>query len=501
MGADPKVYEYRKEAVQDAIVGALKRRRGEATVADLVAFTGLPSHQVETELPAVADEYSGRLKVTESGDILYSFPRGFTSRYRGFGPFARRTFKGLKKGVAAAAAFLFKAWIMVMLIGYFALFVILILVALAASMAANASDRDGKSRGRSGGGLALTGRLIDLFVRIWFYNEVFKGPGQRRYEHDRRTRAKENRRPLHKAIFSFVLGEPDPNAGHDALEKRAFVALARRKKGVVLLEDFMSLTGLSPADADLAINRYLYEFGGSPEVSEAGTVYYRFPSLLRRARADEAGADESPFKRLRPFSANDKKANAWYAGINGFNLVLGGYFLYFALAHGFISGPAASGAGYLYYVTLRLLYQFMGEASLNIVVLGLGVVPLAFSALFWLVPLVRAARLAKENEAIKAGNLRRVAYAQALAKPANVAAPDPAALPEAARPASGKRAAEKAIEELAAYEGGDPTPSGAWAMPALERKLKDLDGLRAKVRPEDYTLGSVAFDTDAPGDS
>ncbi len=501
MGAEPKVYEYKKEAVREAIVGALKKRRGEATVADLVAFTGLPSHQVEAELPAVADEYSGRLKVTESGDILYSFPRGFTSRYRGFGPFARRAFKALQKGVAAAAAFLFKAWIMVMLVGYFALFVALILVALAASVAASASDRNGKSRSRSGGGLALTGRLIDLFVRIWFYNEIFKGPGQRRYEYDRRARAKENRRPLHKAIFSFVFGEPDPNAGHDALEKRAFVALARRKKGIVLLEDFMGLTGLSPAEADVAINRYLYEFGGSPEVSEAGTVYYRFPSLLRRARADEAGADESPFKRLRPFSANDKMANAWYAGINGFNLILGGYFLYFAFAHGFISGQAASGAGYLYYVTLRLLYEFMGPASLNAVALGLGVVPLAFSALFWLVPLVRAARLNKENEAIKAGNLRRVAYAQALARPAAAAAPDPAALPEAARPASGRKAAERAIEELAAYEGGDPTPSGAWALPALERKLKDVDELRAKVRPEDYTLGSVAFDTDAPGDS
>jgi hypothetical protein len=501
MGREAKVYDYKSDRVQDTLLGALKKRKGEASVADLVAFTGLPKHQVESELPALADEYAGRLKVTESGEILYSFPRGFTSRYRGLGPGLKKLWKGTKRFALALATYLFKAWIMVMLVGYFALFVALIVLAVLASFAASASDRNGRSRSRSGGGLGLAARLIDLFVRIWFYNELFKSPGQRRYEVDARSRKRENRRPLHKAIFSFVFGENDPNADHDAVEKRAFIALARAKKGIVLLEDFMAVTGLAPAAAETAINRYVYEFEGSPEVSDEGTVYFRFPALLRRAQGDAAGASDSPFKRLRPFSANDKKANAWYIGINAFNLVLGGYFLYSAASYGFIAERAVTGASYLYYFVLRVFYEFMGTGALSFISIGLGAVPLAFSALFWLVPFIRSLRLKAENERIKEGNLRRVLYAQAVASPSLVRVPELSSLPEPARPSS-LTLPERALEELAAYEGGDPVADGkAWRLAELERKARDAESLRAAVRPDDYRLGGVAFDSDAPGDA
>ncbi len=501
MAKQDKVYDYKRDAVQARLVSALKKRRGEATSADIVALTGLPKYQVDSELPAVADEFSGRLKVTDSGEILYSFPRGFTSRYRGFGPAAKKAWKLAKKGLAAAGTFLFKAWIMVMLVGYFALFLALIVLAVVASFAASASDKNGKSRSRSsGGGLFLAGRLIDLFVRIWFYSEVFKSPGQRRYEANARARGRENRRPLHKAIFSFVFGEPDPNAAHGELEKRAFVALVRVKKGLILLEDFMAVTGLPPVQAETAINRYLYEFEGSPEVSEEGTVYYRFPALMMRAQGDSTGAGDAPFRRLRPFSANDSKANAWYAGINGFNLLFGSYFLVSALSLGFFENAAVSGLSYLYYFTLRLFYGFMGQGALGAVMVGLGFVPIAFSALFWLIPLVRSARLASENARIKAENLRRVLYSQALASPSAVRAPEPASLPEMARPENAAQA-ERALEELAAYEGGEPVAgSSAWALKELARKARDIDSVRAALRPDSYGLGGVAFDSDAPAD-
>ena len=494
MATTANVLDYKKEAVRDAIVGAFKQRRGEAAPADIVAFTGLPKPQVDAELPAVADEYGGRLKVTESGEILYSFPDGFRSRYRGFGPGLKRALKALVKGAAAVGTFLFKAWIMVMLVGYFALFVALVVLALVASVAASASDRNGKSRSR-GGGFALTGRLIDLFVRIWFYNEMFKSPGQRRYAADSRARSREDRRPLHKAVFSFVFGDPDPNADHDAVEKRAFVALVRARKGVVLLEDFMAVTGLPPDEADKAINRYLYEFEGSPEVSEGGTVYFRFPKLLLRARADESGASDSPFQRLRAFSANDKKANMWYAAINGVNLLFGSYFLYCSLAYEALAARPITGGTYLFWFVGNLFAQFSAD-PLGLIMIGLGLVPLAFSALFWLIPALRAGSLARQNERVKERNMRRALYAGAVSSPSAVRAPDPAALPESARPKNAE-APRKAVEELAAWERGEPAEGGAWRLAELERKTADAERIRASVRPDDYRLGGVAFDSGA----
>ncbi|MDX9897996.1 MAG: hypothetical protein RBT62_03685 [Spirochaetia bacterium] len=492
MAKASNVLDYNKDAVRDGIVTAFKQRRGEAAPADIVAFTGLPKQQVDAELPAVADEFGGRLKVTDSGEILYSFPHGFKSRYKGFGPASRRLLKTLGKGAAAVATFLFKGWIMVMLIGYFALFVALIVLAMLASVALSASDKNNRSRSKGGGAFMAT-RLIDLFIRIWFYNEVFKSPGQRRYESNSRARKKENRRPLNKAIFSFVFGEADPNADHDLVEKRAFIALARLKKGIVLLEDFMSVTGLSPEEANLAINRYLYEFEGSPEVSESGTVYFHFPKLLLRARSDEPGTSDSPFKRIRAFSANDKKANFWYSAINGVNLVFGSYFLYCSLALGSLTTGVVTGGTYLYWFVATLLSEFLIN-PFPLMAIGLGMVPLAFSLLFWLVPAVRKGRLSRENERIKEGNLRRALYASAVSSPSAVRTPDGTSLPAAARPAN-TAAPQKVVEELAAFEGGEPVDAGVWRLVELERKVVDAERLRAAVKPEDYRLGGIAFDS------
>jgi hypothetical protein len=500
MPPEQKVYDYKKDAVRDSIVGAFRKRKGEATIADIVAFTALPKYQVETELPAVADEYGGRLKVTESGEILYSFPRGFVSRYRGFGPAFRRFMKLAGTVVRSVAAFVFKAWIMVMLVGYFALFVALAVLALLASVAASSAggERGSRSRGRSGGlgGVMFATRLIDIIIRIWFYNEVFKSPGQRRYENDLRARKKENRRPLSKAIFSFVFGEPDPNAKHDEVQKKAFLSLARVKKGVVLLEDFMSITGLSPVEAETAINRYLYEFEGLPEVSENGTVYYRFPGLMKRVRSDEAGLTDSPMAKIRPFSANAPKANRSYALINGVNLLFGTYFLYCSLALGYNMPEVVGGGTYLYWFVLSLLAQ-VGLNPLLITSLVLGVVPIVFSFLFWLVPGVRAGQLKAENERIKTANLRRILYAQAAANPSRVQLPDQSGLPESARPANAK-AGVKVLEELATYEDGEPLSGGvAWRLAELERKLADAAKLRDRVNLEDYRLGGTVFDTES----
>ena len=379
-----------------------------------------------------------------------------------------------------------------MLIGYFALFIALAVMAVLASVAISASDRNGRSRSRGRGGVNLVGGLFDMFIRIWFYNEVFKTPGQR-HQADSRSRSRENRRPLHKAIFSFVFGEPDPNADHDSVEKRAFVALARQKKGVIILEDFMAVTGLSRDEADRAINRYLYEFEGSPEVSDSGTVWFSFPKLLLRSRADDGGAADSPFKRLRPFSANAKKSNAWYAAINGINLIFGSYFLYCTLAIEGLSNKAVTGGTYLFWF-VGSLASSISSNPLALIMIGLGIVPLSFSALFWMVPALRAGSVARENERIRLENMRRTIYAAAVASPSAVRAPDTDTLPAAARPRDGA-APRKTVEELAAAEEGEALPGGAWRLVELERKVADIERVRAAVRPEDSRLGGIAFDS------
>jgi hypothetical protein len=136
------------------IVTAFKSRKSGASPADIAASTGIPLYTVRELAPRAADEFSGRLEVTESGEILYSFPQGFTSRFRGFVPSLKKTSEKLIRFFTALGVFLFKAWIMVMLLGYFLFFMALALGSLFLSVAGN--SRGSSSRDRRGGGHGQT---------------------------------------------------------------------------------------------------------------------------------------------------------------------------------------------------------------------------------------------------------------------------------------------------------------------------------------------------------
>jgi hypothetical protein len=506
--------DYKPELVRERIVDVFKKRKGEATTADLVALTGLPKAQVEAEVPAVSDEYGARLRVTESGEILWSFPSGMHSRYRGLLPSLKRGWKAFKKGFVAAASFLFKAWIVVMLVGYFALFVALVVLALVASIAVSMSgskdDRGGRRGGGGLGGLYLTTRLIDTFVRIWFYSELFKSPEDRYNQRSARYERKKEKRPLHKAIFSFVLGDGDPNADWDTVEKKAVVAFLQANKGIITIHEFMAITGLPPLEAETRINRYLFEFEGEPLVSDAGTIYYSFPGLLRRKdRVDRTYGGTTPMKRLAPFSSNPAKMNRWFAFLNGFNLLFGGYFLSQALAaHPVLEALYAGkyalklvmvrGFDAFYLFTHQLLGKFAGVAD-PAPVLGwaLGAVPLVFSALFYLIPFLRKLRVDAANERIKKENLRRVAYRAVLDSP-SAARPEAIGLQVASSAAANpkdKGVADKVLVELAAATGGEPAAGGAYAYPAIAESQEEARKARAAVRDSDFDLGQTVFDS------
>jgi hypothetical protein len=506
-----KVYDYDAGPVRDRLVDVFRKRKGEATTADLIALTGLPKAQVEAEVAAVSDEYGARLRVTESGEILYSFPAGMRSRYRGLGPSASRAWKAFRKAAARVAAFAFKIWIVVMLVGYFVLFIGLALLALLASVAVSASGNSSDNRGsrsdRGGGlgGMLITGRLVSTIFNIWFYSEMFMTPEQRAARVGRRR----ERRPLYKAIYSFVFGDGDPDSGWDTVEKKAFVAFAQANRGIITMPEFMALTGLGPLQAEEAINRYLYEFEGSPEVTEGGTIYFFFPALLRKKDRDDRTRGASvPMRPIAAFSSNAKKANLTFLAFNGANLLFGAYFLAGALSsnallprlYGEFAGRLITVRGWdgFYYFTHQVFGKFLGMADptafLGVV---LGAVPVAFSLFFIAIPAIRSRRLAARNERARVENLRRVAYRTVLDSPIPVR---PEAIPvydDAARPRDG-RSAEKALRELAAWSGAEPLADGSYSFAEIERGKAEAAKARAAVNTASYELGGVAFDSEAP---
>ncbi|MCX7024010.1 MAG: hypothetical protein NT080_05250 [Spirochaetes bacterium] len=508
MAKQKRVYDYNPGVVRDALVGAFRARKGEATVADLVAATGLPNYQVQTEVRAVSDEYGARLRVTESGEIKYSFAGGMRSRYRGFGPSAARFLGALGKGVKAVAVFAFKAWIAVMLVGYFVLFLALAVLALVASVAASTAGKGDRKRSRGDGGLFLVGRLFELIFRIWFYNEVWKSPERHAFENERRSEKTRDRRPLHKAVFSFVFGDGDGRKEWDDTLRKDFVAFVRSRRGVIVLEEFMSLTGYAPLAAEEAINRFLVEFEGSPEVTSGGTIYYFFPELLK---SEKALLDSGPRSvRERPavrFSVNPRASDRWFGIFNLVNLAFGGYFLAGSAA---AMGAIGSGAmavdpffGFHLFV-LRLVAVFLPVSDpVQLVFVGLGLVPVGFAILFYLVPFLRSMSVAALNREVALENQRRSVYSRVWSADGPLSAVDigsgsgQGGMGEGKKHVSGQ--AVKVLEELAAYEGAQAVATDrgvmTWSFGEVARKRADAEAARAAIDLKRYELGGTVFDS------
>jgi hypothetical protein len=498
--------EVRNRQAYEKLTTALRRQAKGATVADIVAKTALPLETVRELLPAAADEYSARLEVTESGEIRYSFPRGFTSKYRGFRAGLGKAFRGIKKGLKTAGVWIFKVWIMVMLIGYFALFMLIALASLLLSVAASSSNSNGRSSHRGGGvgGLYLASSIFNTIIRIWFYSELL---GTNRRYNGRQTPAKPKGKPLYKAIFDFVFGPGDPNARWDERENQAVIAYIQGNRGVISVPEFAALTGLTPGEAEERITGFCAAFGGSPEATDDGTVVYRFDDLLRRSDSRNRSFPDlsGPIKRLRAFSSIPKKANAWFALIIGANLVFGGYFLYNALNIGANLTQTLSAQGQpaialnLYNITYIMASQFI-ENPLPVITTGLGWVPIIFSAVFWLIPALRFFGNKQDNETIKLENFRKLGYGHIWRGPAKVNPRDFQAEAVECKPTNLAAAQGKIIKEIGAYAVPevvvDETGATVYNFAELDREKRALAKYRDSLDGKAAELGGVVFDTE-----
>ncbi|GHV22958.1 hypothetical protein FACS189494_10470 [Spirochaetia bacterium] len=482
------------QADYQKICSCFKKQRAGITIADVVAKTALPLETVRSLAPVAADEYSARLRVTESGEILYSFS-SWTSKYKGFKAVFSRGWQRFKKGLKIAAMGIFKVWIMLMLVGYFVVFMLIALAAMLLSVAANNSNSGRRS---SGGGLGLTSGIFDFIIRIWFYSEL-TNTLDRRYNNYgiQRSRKKTKGAPLYKAIFSFVFGDGDPNADIESREKAAVIAYIQANNGVITLPEFMTLTGTKSTDAELRITEYCVQYGGSPEASEDGTVIYQFDVLMLRAdKKDRSFLSEgfsAPLKRLRQFSSNKTKSNVIFSIINFVNLIFGGYFLVNALNTGHIITQAQFNASsYVYGVTYILMRHIM-ENPLPVLIYGLGIVPLVFSILFWFIPFVRSLLVKKENENIKYQNLRKTGYGFILDNPQSVKENDIKAAVAECKPKNWTTARNKIIIEMGSYSQPEVSVEGngetVYKFNDLIREKEAVEKIRSGVDKNKQELG------------
>ena len=358
------------------LTAALRRLRGRATLGDVVAATGMPEHEAETALKGLLETFRGHLEVSDSGDLLYQFDPKLIARDRE--PLGLR----LRRAAWAAFKTAFKVWTAVMLVVYFVVFVVLIILA----MAANKDDR-GFGGGRRGGfGLG------DFVLLHWLLGGRGWNRGSLYYGHSHARRLpKDAQPPFYKKVFAFIFGPEDPRPTQ-VQKDRSLLRLIRARRGVLTSAELVEHTAQTIDGANEEMGRLTGAYGGDPRVSDGGEVVYAFPGLMKSAHGKVRAREPNPaWMRLeypKKLTGNSGAANFGIGAMNGFNLIAGSVIGLGLGVETAVISAAALPPGLVFY--------------------GLGVVPVAYSGLFFAIPLLRSLGLRRENRARLRRNVRRL---------------------------------------------------------------------------------------------
>lgn len=377
-------------ATDDAVsrlMPALRTAKGRMTVADASAVTGMAIEDARTALEHAMHVYTCRLQVTESGEILYDFGRSLVRR-------GERTSREVLADILAAAwklfTVLFKIWITVTLVVYFVLFVVIVIALLVASQ-----GRDSK-RIR----LSWIGDLLgDLFVASSRTMAVVYSTDSYGYRHRayrQTTRADhekvEPKKRIVQSVYDFVFGPPRPNYDPFANEKEV-LAWLRANRGLLTPTEIVALAGWTLDEAETRMADYLTRFRGDADITDEGVLVGRFRDVMMKGDAQlEEGTVElfwDEYEAPYEVTGNSKTRNAVIIGMNAFNLVMALVFTASASTR----------------EVLSVLSD--GYASTGMIALVLGWVPLVFSSIFFVVPMVRAVRTRRIEAARLERNRRR----------------------------------------------------------------------------------------------
>jgi hypothetical protein len=256
----------------------------------------------------------------------------------------------------------------------------------------------------------------------------------------------------------------------------------------------MRVTGLPRDQADPMMARLMLDYEGDVDVSEDGGIVYRFEKI-RKTAADTASSAverEPPpaWARVRPMpplTGNSGGANFAIAALNGFNLLMGAW----AIANGMTIERVA-------HLFDRVPYVLTDAGT----PIALGLVPLVFSALLFLLPLGRAiarpakARVAREEQG-RLAVLREVTERVRSKRPVT-----DGAVAQAWQGATGEPPPPKRIDrELVALGGDVAIDEGGgtrWRFADLETEAAAVEAEREAASDAEERLGKVVFATDDP---
>lgn len=374
-----------------AVIDAVEKLNYRVTIGDVAAQSGLDLNTAQREVLAIASETGGNIQVAESGEIAYKFAPDFRQILvsRSFWLQVKESLKGVWKWVFLGIRFSFG----ILLIVSIAIVVIGIIAAtIALNQNRNDNDRDDRRSDRGGGG---------GFIFLGGWGSPFGNPFimfDRDYYEPQRLRDRDpNDMNFFESVFSFLFGDGDPNANLEERRWREIATMIRNNNGVVIAEQiapYLDETSNIENDEYFVIP-VLAKFNGFPEVSEAGTLAYKFPELQKVASERKSKSKGAYLQeKLWKFSQAPQGKITLAIGLGIFYLVA-------ALYLGSLLGKLKIASGLL--GLIQAAYGFL----------------LGYAVLFLSTPLVRYFVLQYLNGGISDRNKKRASRAEALKNPSS----------------------------------------------------------------------------------
>ena len=284
-------------AAADVLRRTLGEHRGDLTIADAAARSGLSLRDSELGLHALLRAQRGHLSVTEGGELLFRFPTGLR-RQHGAG---MRVARALGRGALGLVRWTARIALTAFLLGYAFLFACaMFVVSFAVSFLAEDAGPI------AGSGYLLAHTIEMLYDAIYWSVHPLRAP-------DELDDGDAGRQPrsFYQRVNGFFLGPPrrrhDPKAA-----ARLLVTEIRFRKGRIGLADVVRVTGLAPEPAGALVSRLLLDYDGTVDVTDDGAIVYRFTALQPSVDAPVQAAPPAIWRRLRhlpEFTGNSTWAN------------------------------------------------------------------------------------------------------------------------------------------------------------------------------------------------
>ncbi len=291
------------------------------TVGDVAAKSGLNVEVAQQGLLALASETQGHLQVSEEGEIAYEFPKNFRGVLRN--KYWQLRFQEALAKIWRVLFYIVRVSFGVILMVSIAVIAIAIfLLAIAAASQGGDNDRD---NGIGGGFMIFPSNFFYIFSPS--YGRRGYGQPASRYGGSRQS----NYRPKSElnfleAIFSFLFGDGDPNAGLEDRRWRTIGNVISSNGGAITAEQVSpyldNLGDASDREYEDYMLPVLTRFNGRPEVSPVGDLVYYFPELQVSATERKTTSVSAYLKEAkRKFSSATSGQVMGAIGLGALNII------------------------------------------------------------------------------------------------------------------------------------------------------------------------------------